>query len=301
VSAAFSDYLAERFPVAPYLVLIGAMVLGATAAACDGAGYPVQVGWEQLVVVVVLLLAFFHLRVFDEHKDYERDCLAHPERVLSTGRVTLRQLRQAAGAAITAQLLLAWGLGSTAFAYLILVLGFSVLMRYEFFVGSWLNRHIVLYALSHNPIVALMMVFSVTVTLQPMGGLDWSQEVIAYLLLASLTSLGFEVGRKLRAPEDELEGQDTYTAALGVARAVGFLSLVMVLSLLSAWSLLEFWWTLGGATAVVALALSCAYRFVQTPTVAAAKACENITTLAALGLYILVVVDVALRRGWAWI
>ena len=35
---------------------------------------------------------FFRLRVFDELKDYELDLQNHPQRVLQSGRITLRKL-----------------------------------------------------------------------------------------------------------------------------------------------------------------------------------------------------------------
>src|SRR5689334_1366816 len=42
---------------------------------------------------VAVYCFFFHLRVFDEHKDFEKDCIYHPQRVLQSGLITLKNLR----------------------------------------------------------------------------------------------------------------------------------------------------------------------------------------------------------------
>lgn len=296
MKAAFSQYLAERFPVGPYLVLIGAMVVAATAAAADTLGAEVGLGWRQAVVTVTLLLGFFHLRVFDEHKDYDRDLIAHPDRVLSRGLVTLADLRRAAAVAIVAELLLSLALGWEALAWAGAFIAFSVAMRYEFGAGGWLNRHIVAYAVSHNPIVALMMMFACAVAA---GGTTFGQPVVWFLLLATTTSLGFEIGRKVRAPEDEKEGQDTYTHSLGVPRASLLIVVLALLSLLVALPLLVAWWSSVAAACMAGAMVLAARAFARSPSARAAKAVENVTTLGALVLYVMVAADIMVRQGVA--
>ena len=296
VKSAFPKYLAERFPVGPYSVLIAAMLAGITAASCDGAGRPLTFGVAQLAAFLTLLLGFFHLRVFDEHKDYDKDLVAHPDRVLSRGLITLRELRVAGGVAIALEFGLNAPFGFAALGWVTAFVLFSVAMRYEFGVGAWLNRHLVVYALTHNPIVALMMLYAASVS----SGALTSGPVLGFVGVATFTSLGFEVGRKLRAPDDEKTGQDTYTAALGIPGAVFLLIVVL--------------WGAGGAATFVAQTLwgrsivsvaglfgiVTAVMFASQQTRKAAKLAETGSTLAALIMYVTIAADVAARRGILW-
>ena len=157
----FVAYLGERFPLPAYTVLIGALVAGAVATAEGAAGgaAPLAVGWRHLGAFATALLLFFHLRVFDEFKDFAADQLAHPERLLSRGVITLRALGWAGVVVLALQLGINVGLGLWALAWWGAAVAFSVLMRFEFFVGDWLRRHLVAYALLHNPIVAWLMLY----------------------------------------------------------------------------------------------------------------------------------------------
>jgi hypothetical protein len=208
-------YLAERFPLGPYSVLVVlffgsglevAKALGATPDLRAWLGAP------------VVLLAFFHLRVFDEHKDHVGDALAHPERFLSRGVVDLPLLARLGGAAVLMEAALSWWVGPWALAAWLAVFLFTVLMRVEFGVGGWLRPRIVWYAVSHNPVVGLLGVYVWACAGGPYGTGLW-----CYVGLVSAASLAFEVGRKLRLPGQEQAGVQTYSAALGRDRAVELL------------------------------------------------------------------------------
>ena len=290
----FSQYLHERFPPGPYCILVGAMVVAATAAACDGAERAVALTWRQAAIFVTLMLGFFHLRVFDEHKDFEKDKIAHPDRVLSRGLITLAELRRYGYIAIFLELALGFSTGVEAGVWALSFLIFSVLMRYEFGIGEWLNRHLVIYAVSHNPIVALMMCF---VTAATLGEMDFSTPVILFILVATFTSLGFEVGRKLRAPQDERPGQDTYTAALGMGRAVALLALVLLAALGAGRMLLVSTGLRIALDGVAIIAMAGVFQFLFNATSKGAKMAETASTVSALAIYGMVAADVLIRRG----
>ena len=295
--SSFSQYLSERFPVVPYLVLIGAMVAGASAAAVMATGDPVPLSWPQVICVFTILFGFFHLRVFDEHKDYDKDVLAHPGRVLSRGLITLKDLRVAGLVAVTLEVCLNIPLGMHAISWVCSFILFSVAMRFEFGISEWLNQHLVIYAISHNPIVALMMCYVMAVA---SGGLVFSAPVLWFLAVATLTSLGFELGRKLRAPEDELEGQDTYTGALGVPGAVRLLVAIEVLAVAVTAPLLSSVWALGALAAVGLVMVLGPVLFGQKPSSKSAKMAENTATLGALVIYLLVAAQGIANLGVLW-
>jgi 4-hydroxybenzoate polyprenyltransferase len=90
----------------------------------------------------------------------------------------------------------------------------------EFFAGEWLNTQPLLYMASHMVIMPLILLFAFSCdwlargdSALPAGGLGW-------LLAASYFSgIVIEVGRKIRAPEDEEAGVDTYSRVWGRTRA----------------------------------------------------------------------------------
>lgn len=198
-------YLAERFPLAPYGVLV-ALFFGAGSAAAVRLGGG-EVRWWAAPAV---LLAFFHLRVFDEHKDYAKDLVSHPDRLLSRGVVTLPMLRRWAAVAIVVQVALAASCGWGALLAWVAMCGFTVAMRFEFGVGERLNRSLLLYAVTHNPVVALLAVFTWATT-----GARWDARYLLFVGAASVASLAFEIGRKTRLPAEEIPGVDSYSSVYG--------------------------------------------------------------------------------------
>lgn len=208
-------YLAERFPLGPYSVLVMLFFGSGVQVAIALGGAPDSRAWLGAPVV---LLVFFHLRVFDEHKDHLGDAVAHPERFLSRGVVDLPLLARLGGAAVLIEALLSWWVGPRALLAWAAVFAFTLLMRVEFGVGAWLRPRVVWYALSHNPVVALLGVYAWACAGGPYGA-----GLLGYLALVSAASLAFEVGRKLRLPDQEQPGVQTYSAALGRDRAVELL------------------------------------------------------------------------------
>lgn len=94
---ALAAYLHERFPLvnmALFVVLFLTVRAVATLACSVGRCTPQLASWLlDAVGALATISFFFRLRVFDEEKDFALDLQNHPQRVLQTGRVTLRQLR----------------------------------------------------------------------------------------------------------------------------------------------------------------------------------------------------------------
>ena len=118
-------YLAERFPV-PVTAALGFATAAAATARVDT--------WATARGAALMFLLLFHLRVFDEHKDYEEDCRHYTERVLQRGLITLRDLKILGGIAIGLEIVFCALRGPTPLAAWSVAFGFSVLMLKEFFV-----------------------------------------------------------------------------------------------------------------------------------------------------------------------
>lgn len=270
-------YLQERFPPGPYTVLV-ALFFGSAVWVAQGLtaapSIPNPYVW---LGAPVLWLVFFHLRVFDEHKDHRHDQNAYPDRLLSRGVVTLTLLTRLGMAAVLLQMVLSAWIGQTAVLAWTVTFGFTVAMRMEFGIGGWLNRHLLLYAITHNPVVGLLAVYAWACT-----GLAFANGFGLYIAAVSLGSLAFEMGRKLRLPSEEIPGVASYSSVLGRGRAGVLLMGVIIAAALCAlgvtWMVGEGWGSVIGGVVVVLGALMGCIPCGSKP----AKAVENGSSIALL-------------------
>jgi 4-hydroxybenzoate polyprenyltransferase len=303
--AGVKAYLDERFPLGPYVVMVATFVAAASLFA-QAALHPaaaVALGPRTLAAGFIVLGLFFHLRVCDDAKDAARDRHLYPDRVLSRGRVTLRQLGRIDAALLLIQLALTFALGPRAvFAWLAALL-FSGLMRYEFFVPALLRPRIVLYALTHNPIVALLALVVVAAE-NPGAGLALPAPVLWLLAVASLVSLTFEVGRKVRAPGDERPGDEMYTRALGLPRAMVLLAATAVAAAIAAAaaaaSVRAPLWTVGIPAGMAAAVIGACLRFTRAPAPGSHRRVEGIATLFMMGTFLWLAALGAAANGISW-
>lgn len=212
----FWEYLKERFP----LQFNGVLILSYFAAnylLAYGASWPderLSLSWRFPAGCIVLLLMFFHLRVIDEHKDYDQDRIVHPQRVLSRGLVTLDQLRAAGAIAVLLELGLSLLLGLPAFVMCLVLLVLSWLIYKEFYAGEWLNGHLLANAFLH---LLVMPVYSLFVFAAAVERFPWNapHEMLLYAWVSYGVGLAYELARKTRSPDDERPGLITYSAIIG--------------------------------------------------------------------------------------
>lgn len=214
-------YQAERFPLANH----GVLTLVFAAAACAFAA--AFVGRTPSLVAIVMaavagLCQFALLRIADEHKDYETDKAHRPYRAVPRGLISLGELRLVGAVAAVVMLIVVAAAQSTGLALLTLALwAYFALMTVEFFAGAWLKRRPVIYLLSHmviTPLLALVMAGfqlardGIALTALPMLA-------PAFPLAILLLGVVLELGRKIRATNDEEPGVETYSALWGAVRA----------------------------------------------------------------------------------
>jgi len=222
-------YLQERFPfvnMTLFAILFATVftVAGRATAGPEGSLPPFGPGeWLGMGAAVSF---FFRLRVFDEIKDYASDAVLYPQRVLQSGRVSLRELQVLAwgGAALE----LAWSLyrGWPVALIWVLTLAYSLLMRYEFGVPAWLRARLLLYAVSHMLIMPL--VISWLWLAYASALLFWSSGGVLLALLSLFGGFAFELARKIKTPANERNGVDSYSKRLGYSGAIGAVVLVLL-------------------------------------------------------------------------
>lgn len=220
-------YQGERFPLLLHLPMIVVLVGAGFARAPDGAAM-----LDAAIALVVLVGLFFQLRVSDEFKDAATDAKYRPERPVPRGLITLKELAGVGVGIAATQFILALvaGLGPT--VALLCIWFYGALMAVEFRAGPWLRGHPVLYLLSHMAIMPLIALFPILVVLG--RSQDPATGIAPFLLLAFCNGLVLEIGRKIRRPEEEQPGVETYSSLWGPTNAVVSLLVCMSIAAVAA-------------------------------------------------------------------
>lgn len=229
----FASYLAERFPVpvnglAIFLLYSCTLLAAQRMLGLDPASWQPYL-WGYLWVLGV----FYHLRVLDDLKDRDNDVKAYPDRILSRGLVTYRQLAWTGLIAVLAETAIAAWFGPKILLLHLGTLAYSLLMYKEFFVREWLKSHLFLYGVSHMIILAFID-FTILQMAAPAGELVRLPGFFLFAFLGFSMTFSLEVSRKIRVAEVERPEVDTYSKVIGIGPSMllvlGFQAAVMILA-----------------------------------------------------------------------
>jgi 4-hydroxybenzoate polyprenyltransferase len=214
-------YQRERFPVAAHTPIIGAFSLAAAgySAVARGSGN-IPSGRQIFVAFASSFLFFLQLRLADEFKDFEDDCLYRPYRPVPRGLITLRELGFVWAGGIVLQFLMALWLSIHLLPLLAGVWAYLLLMSREFFVRQWLKRHEIVYMISHMIIMPLIFLFASACDWIPNGFKRPPQGLVWMMLVNFFVGMVIEIGRKVRSPDDEEYGVETYSLLWGRGAAL---------------------------------------------------------------------------------
>ena len=219
-------YFKERFPVIN-MALFAILFLTVHAVATyfsETSGF--VFGWREVMGIAATISFFYRLRVFDEIKDYELDAINHPQRVLQSGKVSLKQLVVLALFGAGIELVWAWLMGVPTFICWTLAVGYSLLMRYEFFISSYLKKRLVLYAITHMLIMPLVILWIWSAYVQSYG---LSTTFFMLAMLSLLGGFSFEIARKIHAQEAERDLVDSYSKSMGYTLAIVSVLVILLL------------------------------------------------------------------------
>ena len=213
-------YQSERFPLFGHGILIFAF---SVSAVCYSVLLRGQVQFPSAAILFAVFMSalsfFLLLRIADEFKDFDEDRQYRSYRAVPRGLVSLKELGWLAVVVIAIQtdLALSWHKGLL--LLLLAVWLYLFAMSNEFFVKRWLKAHPFTYMWSHMLIMPLIDLYATAwdwmiVSGTPPAGLFW------FLLLSFFNGIVIEVGRKIRAPESEERGVETYTVLWGINKAV---------------------------------------------------------------------------------
>jgi 4-hydroxybenzoate polyprenyltransferase len=214
-------YQRERFPVLAHSPVIAAFSLSAVSYSAMIRGQHRLPHWQPcLVAFVSSFLFFLQLRLADEFKDFEEDSRYRPYRPVPRGLVTFRELGGVWVGCILIQLGLALWLAPWLIIFLLITWLYLGLMSKEFFARRWLKARPVTYMVTHMAIMPLVDLYTTACDWVPAGFVRPPRGLIWFLLVSFFNGMVVEIGRKIRSPQDEETGVETYSFLWGRRNAV---------------------------------------------------------------------------------
>ncbi len=214
-------YQRERFPIAAHGPLIAAFSFSAISYSALVRGTATLPSWRHILVAFSSAFLFFlQLRLADEFKDFEEDSRYRPYRPVPRGLIKLRELAYVWAACILIQFVLAVWLAPRLLIFLAITWSYLILMSKEFFVRDWLKRNATVYMVSHMVIMPLVDLYTTACDWIPAGYKRPPNGLLWFLLVSFFNGMVIEIGRKVRAPQDEEPGVETYSFLWGRRRAV---------------------------------------------------------------------------------
>lgn len=257
-------FIRERFEPLSHLVMLSALFAANVALASSLTG--VKAGAVTLLLLFVIeILFFFHLRLFDEIKDFETDREINQTRPLPRGLIAMGEFKVVLWSVIAVEIALAAVVSmltrsAVSFYFYVSALFYSLLMYREFFVGSWLRPQMELYAISHTLVSGLFASF-LFLAVSPWGLSFARQDLLLSALMNWMVFNVFEFARKTFAPSEERPHVESYSLRLGGKGAVLITLIFVCLAFFAVYQMAQhliappvFIPALGGVSSIVAIA-----------------------------------------------
>lgn len=155
----------ERFPLLKHLLLIVFYVAANALVALNSVSLNVVLTYREVLCVIIVSFIFFHLRIFDEIKDYKNDLVVHKDRPLARGLISVKESKYVVFGLISLEFCLSFLINRAAFIAAICTILYSLVMYKEFFARNWLRPKMATYALAHTLVscwIALFIFSAVT-------------------------------------------------------------------------------------------------------------------------------------------
>lgn len=220
----FYLYQSKRFPI----IVLGLSFLPAILS--SGTVVAVQVETNFVVTALIVSLAYLlHVRIIDEFRDYEHDLKHHKDRPVSTGVITLKELRVIDWLAVTVVPLASLYASFEALLIVVAMLFYSYFAGKEFFLGMLFRRYFYLYNA-----VNLVQMFLLQILVYSIASPSFSFTtlVTVHFLFTATGTVIFEFLRKVKSPGQDGTGKDTYTWFLGFNNALLIYTAFAILNIL---------------------------------------------------------------------
>lgn len=228
VAKRFNAYQRERFPI---IILAISLLPAIFSSAVIVSTHPTVLGGVAALLASVAYL--LHIRVIDEHRDFEHDNHHHSNRPVQVNTISMNQLHRVDLVAVIILMAIAVMAGMRALIVMAIMLLYSYLAGKEFFVGERIRRHFFVYNAVNLVQMLLMQVFVYSIF---SNSLQFSLIIGIHFLFTTVGSIVIEFVRKLKIPGDDGTGMDTYTWYFGFYKSLLIYSVLVLLN-----AVLFFW------------------------------------------------------------
>ncbi len=178
----------------------------------------ITIGLDELIVAITIFGFLLAIRITDELKDFETDKKHFPDRPLVTGEVKKSDIRVLLATDLVVILLLNM-LFLNNYGYFLLLIGYAVAMSVWFGLRKLIQPRLPLALITHNPVQILLILYVVSFVAYKYGLEIYSLNNVLIIIGFYLSALIWELGRKIRAPEDETK-YVTYSSIFGFKNAI---------------------------------------------------------------------------------
>lgn len=296
----FAIYVNERFPL--YQTLPLALFFGTAVALWTPVLLPRRGSIQTVVLVCAALFLFlFRLRLMDDIKDHAHDSVHHPHRPAARGIVSRTDISVLLVPVFLCEIIVALQAAPSATVFFSIAAAYSGLLFWEGLSGDRLRKNFTAYIAVHEALLIPLFAYLFVLSGAAVPDMVTAPFGLLFIFLASLFFL-IEVARKVRAPGDEGEGRDTYSAHYGVRGAALLLGTCTLSAAASLVTLVyfsgspgTFMWVAGLAVLLVLGVLHYGLQYVRHQTSRAANTLFVYTTLYTAGMLVLS----ALSSGYA--
>lgn len=165
------------------------------------------------------ILYLLHIRIGDEHRDFEHDNLHHKNRPIQKGLISLTNLEKIDFLVTALFVLLLLFFGLTALILGLFLLVYTYVAKREFFLAKKLRSYFFLYNFINLSQTAFLQILVYIVLA---GKIPFSYLIGLHFAFTFIGTAIFEFIRKIHIPGTDGTGKDTYTWYLGFEKAVVF-------------------------------------------------------------------------------
>jgi len=209
----FYIYQGKRFPIIFLILSIFPVILSSAVIVMQGKPNLLQL----LLAFVASLSYFFHIRVIDDYRDFQHDNLYHKDRPVQAGIISLADLKKIDFIMVAIFLLISIFSNLYSFGLALFLLLYTYFAKNDFFAGEKIRK----YFYSYNTInFVQMIILQMYIYAFFSKGFYFNSLINTHFLFIITGTLIFEFLRKVKTPESEGAGKDTYSWHMGFGRSI---------------------------------------------------------------------------------
>lgn len=215
-------YQKERFPIIVLTLTTFSGILSSYAIVLSRASA------ARVMLIFFSVMAYlFHMRFIDEYRDYDHDSRYHGERPIQSGMITLRELQRLDIASQAFFMAAAFWLGGKAIIFGVLALAYTFFAKHDFFLREVLWKKFFVYNMI-NMVQLFLLQFFIYFSL--VRNIFFTRNIFFHLAFVFFLVVLIEVSRKVKLPNEESRGLDTYSWHLGFIPSLFFAAFIGVLA-----------------------------------------------------------------------